>query len=115
ARAMTLLAATAAGVPAIDTPFTDPRDAAGLDREARAAAEDGFSGKFCIHPDQIDSVRRAFTPGPERIAWARAVRDAFAASPDAGVLTLDGRMIEAMHLRLAHKILAQADAGDDSA
>lgn len=115
ARAMTLLAATAAGVPAIDTPFTDPRDGAGLDRESRAAAEDGFSGKFCIHPDQIDPVRRAFAPGPERIAWARAVRDAFAASPEAGVLTLDGRMIEAMHLRLAHKILAQADAGDDPA
>jgi citrate lyase subunit beta / citryl-CoA lyase len=115
ARAMMLLAATAAGVPAIDTPFTDPRDGAGLERESRAAAEDGFSGKFCIHPDQIEPVRRAFAPGPERVAWARAVRDAFAAAPEAGVLTLEGRMIEAMHLRLARKILAQADAGGEPA
>jgi citrate lyase subunit beta/citryl-CoA lyase len=83
--------------------------------QARAAAEDGFSGKFWIHPDQIDPVRRAIAPGPERIAWARAVRDAFAASPEADVLTLDGRMIEAMHLRLARKILAQADGDCDPA
>jgi citrate lyase subunit beta/citryl-CoA lyase len=108
ARAMALLAAAQAGVPAIDTPWPDPRDPAGLALEAAAAAADGFAGKLCIHPAQIDAVNAAFDPPPARLAWATRVRDAFAASPEAGVISLDGAMIDQPHLKAALRILAAA-------
>ena len=106
ARAATLLAAAAAGVPALDTPWPDPRDPAGLEAEADAAARDGFAGKLCIHPGQIDAAARAFTPSAERVRWAEQVRDGFAARPEAGVFALDGKMIDRPHLKLAERILA---------
>lgn len=108
ARAQTLLAAGAIGVPAIDTPYPDPRDPAGLRHEAEAAAADGFTGKILIHPAQIDVVNAAFTPSPDRVRWAERVRDAFAANPDAGVFALDGKMIDRPHYKLAQRILAAA-------
>ena len=107
ARAAVLLAAAAAGVPALDTPWPDPRDPAGLAREAAAAAADGFSGKLCIHPVQLAAVQVAFTPDPVRVSWAVRVRDGFAGG-EAGVFTLDGRMIDRPHLKLALRILAAA-------
>lgn len=106
ARAAMLVAAAAAGVPALDTPWPDPRDPEGLAREAATAAEDGFAGKLCIHPGQIAPVNAAFTPAPDQLAWARKVRDAFAANPGAGVFALDGKMIDRPHLKLAERILA---------
>lgn len=108
ARAGVLLAAAAAGIAAIDTPFPDPRDPEGLLREVSEAAADGFVGKLCIHPDQIGAVNAGFTPPPERLAWASAVKAGFAANPDTGVFTLDGKMIDRPHLRLAERILASA-------
>lgn len=105
-RALVLLAAAAAGVPAIDTPFPDPRDPDGLVLEATTAATDGFSGKLCIHPDQIGPVNAAFTPSPAKLAWATAVTTGFAANPGSGVFTLDGKMIDRPHLKLAERILA---------
>lgn len=106
ARAAMLIAAAQAGVPAIDTPWPDPRDEAGLVAEAAAAARDGFVGKLCIHPAQIEPVNTAFTPNADRVAWAQRVAAAFAAAPGAGVLTLDGAMIDQPHLKLAQRILA---------
>jgi len=106
ARAMTVLAAAAAGVGALDTPWPDPRDPAGLATEAQQAAADGFAGKLCIHPGQIEAVTAAFTPTPDRVAWAEQVRDGFAERPDAGVFALDGKMIDRPHLKLAERILA---------
>jgi citrate lyase subunit beta/citryl-CoA lyase len=108
ARAAVLIAAAAAGIVALDTPWPDARDQAGLAREAAAAAQDGFAGKLCIHPDQIAPVNAAFTPDPARVAWARRVREVFAANPDAGVFSLDGSMIDRAHLKLARRILAAA-------
>jgi citrate lyase subunit beta/citryl-CoA lyase len=104
-RALLLLVAARLGIPAIDTPFPDPRDPAGLEHETRTASVDGFAGKLCIHPDQVAPVNAIFTPSPARIAWARAVLDGFAANPGAGVFTLDGKMIDRPHLRLAERIL----------
>jgi len=106
ARAMTVLAAAAAGVAALDTPWPDPRDPAGLATEAQQAAADGFAGKLCIHPGQVEAVATAFTPTPDRVAWAEQVRDGFAARPDAGVFALGGKMIDRPHLKLAERILA---------
>ena len=106
ARAQMLVAAAAAGVPALDTPWPDPRDPDGMAREAAEAAADGFAGKMLIHPGQIEVAHAAFTPPPEQVAWARRVRAAFKAAPDSGVLTLDGKMIDRPHLKLADRILA---------
>ena len=106
ARAATLLAAAQAGVPALDTPWPDPKDPASMDREAAEAARDGFAGKLCIHPAQIAPANAAFTPAPDRVVWAERVVAAFAAEPGAGVLTLDGAMIDQPHLKLARRILA---------
>jgi citrate lyase subunit beta/citryl-CoA lyase len=108
ARAALLLAAGAAGLPALDTPFPDPRQPEALVREAAEAARDGFAGKLCIHPDQLMPVVRAFTPDAARLDWARRVEAAFAARPDAGVISLDGQMVEGLHLRLARRILDAA-------
>ena len=91
ARAQVLVAAGAIGIPAIDTPYPDPRDPDGLRREAEAAAADGFAGKILIHPAQIDIVNAAFTPSAERVRWAERVDEAFAANPDAGVLRSTAR------------------------
>jgi citrate lyase subunit beta/citryl-CoA lyase len=110
ARAQVLIAAAAAGVPALDTPWPDPRDPAGLAAEARAAAADGFAGKICIHPDQVAAVNAAFTPDAGRLDWARRVVAGFAADPGAGVFALDGKMIDRPHLKLAERLLA---AGED--
>ena len=105
ARHLTLIAA-AAGLPAIDTPWPDPRDPRGLEQEAAAAARDGFTGKLCIHPDQLAPVQAAFTPSPDQLRWAEQVRDGFAARPDEGVFLLDGKMIDRPHLKLAERLLA---------
>ena len=109
ARAATLAAAAAAGIVAIDTPWTDFRDPGGLRAEAENAVADGFVGKFLIHPDQIEITNAVFSPSAEQLDWARRVRDAFAQNPDAGVFALDGKMIDRPHLRLATRILAAAE------
>jgi citrate lyase subunit beta/citryl-CoA lyase len=108
ARAGVLMAAAAAGVPALDTPFPDPRNPAGLAAEAAEAAADGFAGKLCIHPDQVAAVNAAFTPDPARVAWARKIVAAFAERPDSGVFSIDGKMIDRPHLKLAERILGAA-------
>jgi len=106
ARSALLIAAAQAHVPALDTPWPDLHDPAGLQAEIAAAARDGFAGKLCIHPDQLLPAEVAFTPSPERVRWAAAVSALFAADPNAGVLTLDGKMLDRPHLKLAERILA---------
>lgn len=108
ARSLCLFGAAAAGVAAIDTVFTDFRDEAGLEREAHAAERSGFTAKAAIHPGQIAAINRAFTPGDAAIAWARKVVAAFAANPDAGVIGLDGKMLDRPHLRAAQRVLDRA-------
>jgi citrate lyase subunit beta/citryl-CoA lyase len=109
ARSLCLFGAAAAGVIAIDTVFTDFRDEAGLEREARAAALCGFSAKAAIHPGQIATINAAFTPDAAAVAWARQIVAAFDDKPDAGVLAIDGKMIDRPHLRAAQRILDRAD------
>ncbi len=106
ARALALFAAHAAGVAAIETVFPAFRDAAGLAAYAARGRRDGFSGMMAIHPDQVAVINRAFTPTDTEVAHARAVVDAFAAAPDAGVLSIDGRMVDAPHLAQARRVLA---------
>jgi citrate lyase subunit beta/citryl-CoA lyase len=111
ARSLTLLGAAAAGVMAVDTVFTDFRDPQGLEAECRAAVRDGFSGKLAIHPDQVAVINRAFTPEPEAVARAAKIVTLFEeAGEEAGVLSLDGKMIDRPHLKQAERILARARA-----
>lgn len=110
ARTTTVIAARAAGLLALDTPFPDPRRADLLFAEANAAADQGFAGKLCIHPDQLAATAQAFVPAPERLRWAEAVIAAFTDEPTAGVATVDGRMVDKAHLRLAEQLKARADA-----
>jgi citrate lyase subunit beta/citryl-CoA lyase len=107
ARSLCLIAAAAAEVPAIDTVYTAIDDKDGLSVEAVEAFRDGFAGKAAIHPAQIEPINAAFTPSPERLAWARGVVAAFAADPDAGVVRLDGEMVDRPHLVAAQRILRQ--------
>jgi citrate lyase subunit beta/citryl-CoA lyase len=108
ARSLCLLAAAAAGIAAIDGVCVDLRDNAALIREAARACRDGFMGKLAIHPAQVGPINAAFSPQAEEIARARAVIAAFAAAPDAGVLSLDGQMLDRPHLLRAQRILERA-------
>ena len=107
ARTLTLLGAASAGVAAIDTVFVDFRDEAGLRRECEAARRDGFCGKMAVHPGQVAVINAAFTPSAEALARARAVVAAFAAAPGAGVVALDGVMLDLPHLRRAERVLGR--------
>ena len=104
ANSLCLCAAAAAGVPAIDTLYTDFRDSEGLRRESRAALRAGFTGKIAIHPDQVPVINDAFTPTAEDIAYAKRVVEAFASG--AGTVGLDGKMLDMPHLKQAQKVLA---------
>lgn len=107
ARSLTLFAAHAAGVAAIDTVFPNISDADALDGYVARAARDGFTGMLAIHPSQVPNINKGFTPSVQQLAHARAVVDAFAENPGAGVLQLDGKMIDAPHLKAALSILAR--------
>lgn len=106
ARSLTLFAAHAAGVPAIETVYPDFRDEAGLAAYAARGRRDGFTGMMAIHPVQVPIINAAFTPSDEELAHARRVVELFAANPGAGALQLDGRMVDAPHLKAARRLLA---------
>ena len=107
-RDMTLITATAAEVPAIDTVYIDFRNRPGLALEASVAARDGFVGKLAIHPDQVPIINEAFTPSPGEVERAKAIVAAFEAAGGAGVVGLEGRMLDRPHLALARRTLARA-------
>lgn len=108
ARALTLLAASAAEAAAIDTVFPDFRDEAGFRAECVAAERDGFTAKMAIHPAQVDVINDVFTPSAEAVARSKAIVAAFAAAGNPGVVAIDGKMYDRPHLRLAERLLARA-------
>ena len=110
ARSVTILAASAAGVPAIDTVFVNFRDTEGMRRECLEAERDGFTGKMAIHPDQVAVINEAFTPSAEAVEHARSVIAAFAQAGNAGVVAIDGQMYDVPHLRRAEGLMARARA-----
>lgn len=109
-RSLTLMAAHAAGVPAIDTLHADFRDLDGLLASSRAARAEGFSGRLAIHPAQVAPINEGFTPGAEEVAHARRVVAAFAGNPGAGTVGLDGKMVDRPHLVAAEKVIAAHEA-----
>ncbi|CAN5419712.1 CoA ester lyase [soil metagenome] len=108
-RSLTLLAAHAAGVQAIDTLYVDFRDDEGLIASSRAARSEGFSGRIAIHPAQVAAINAAFTPSDDEISHARRVVAAFAGAGDVGTVGLDGKMYDIPHLKQARQVLAAAD------
>jgi citrate lyase subunit beta/citryl-CoA lyase len=107
ARSLCLAGAIAAEVQPVDGVFADFRDEAGLIGDARAAASEGFAGKLAIHPAQVAPINAAFTPSADEIAHATAIIDAFAADPEAGVLSVAGKMVDRPHLIQARRVLAR--------
>jgi citrate lyase subunit beta / citryl-CoA lyase len=108
ARDLCLIAAGSAGVVAIDTIYADIENLDGLKAEAIAARRDGFLSKAVIHPKHVDVVNAAFTPSAEELAHAQKIVDAFAQNPTAGVVRVDGKMVDKPHLRAAQKTLELA-------
>lgn len=108
-RSMCLFAAAAAGVARIDTLYADFRDAAGLEESCRISQRDGFTGRIAIHPDQVGTINRCFSPSAEDLAQARRIVAAFDADPGLGTVGIDGKMYDIPHLKLARAIVAAAE------
>jgi citrate lyase subunit beta/citryl-CoA lyase len=100
-----LIAAAAAGIDAIDAVHLDIADTAGLEDEARDAAASGFAATACIHPSQVEVIRRAYAASPDEVEWAEAVLDEATRQP--GVFRFRGRMIDEPVLRQARRTLSR--------
>ena len=109
ARSLTLFAAAAAQVDAIDTVFTNFRDDEGFRAECVAARRDGFTGKMAIHPAQVPIANAVFAPSPAELAKAEAIIALFAGNPGLGVIGLDGEMLDRPHLIRAQRLKARAE------
>jgi len=107
-RSLCLFAAHAAKVQAIDTVMADFRDLDRLKVVCDEGRRDGFTGKICIHPAQVEVINEAYSPSLEELDHARAVIKAFAENPEAGTLQIEGKMIDKPHLVLAERVLAFA-------
>lgn len=114
AREHVVLAASAAGVDAIDTLYTDFEDTDGLADDTAFAVELGYDGKLAIHPAQVPVINDAFTPDPERVEWARRVLEAREAADreGRGVFRVDGEMIDAPLVAQAETVRERATAAD---
>jgi citrate lyase subunit beta/citryl-CoA lyase len=107
-----VLAARAGALDLLDGVYNDFRDADGFSRECSEAAAMGFDGKTLIHPAQIEAANRAFSPSEAAVRQARSIVDAFARPENAGrgVIALDGKMVERLHLAQAEKLLSRVRA-----
>ena len=112
ARVMCTVAASAAGIDAMDTVYTDIADLDGLRRECEEAVAMGFTGKISIHPSQIEVINAVFTPSAEELAEARDLVAQFDEHAARGVYAFrfKGQMVDAPHLTRARKVIARAGA-----
>jgi citrate lyase subunit beta/citryl-CoA lyase len=110
--AICLLAARATGKAIVDGVYNDVRDPEGFEAECRQGRQLGFDGKTLIHPSQVEPCNRAFTPSADEVTHAHRVVDAFREAQEAGrgVATVDGKLIENLHVANARRVLAMADA-----
>ncbi len=112
AMALSVTSARAYGLVAIDGVYNDIANAEGFEAECRQGFAFGFDGKTLIHPSQIEPCNRIFAPTEEEVAWSRAVIAAFALPENAGkgVIKVDGKMTELLHLEEAKRVVAIAEA-----
>ena len=109
---MTLLAARTYGLDVIDGVYNDFRDEQGFRAECEQGRTLGMDGKTLIHPGQIAVCNELFSPAPEEVAWSRRIIEAFRLPENAakGVITIDGKMVERLHLAMAERVAAIAEA-----
>ena len=107
-----LAAGRAHGLVVLDGVFNDIADEGGLARQCQQGLEFGFDGKTLIHPSQVGPANAAFSPTPDEVAWSQAVVAAFDSPENTvkGVIKVDGRMVERLHLAQARRVLAVAEA-----
>ncbi|MGW9076295.1 HpcH/HpaI aldolase/citrate lyase family protein [Streptomyces kronopolitis] len=109
---LALLAARESGKVILDGVYNDVKDAEGFEAECVQGRQFGFDGKTLIHPSQVAPCNRVFAPSPQQITRSRRIIDAFeeATREGRGVVTVDGRLIENLHVEDARRILALAEA-----
>jgi citrate lyase subunit beta/citryl-CoA lyase len=107
ARSLVLLAAGAHRRLAVDAVHLDIRDLDGLRDEAEDGAASGFVATACIHPTQVEVVRRAYRPTDAQLDWARRVLAA--AEVERGVFAFEGSMVDGPVLRHAEQLVARAE------
>ena len=110
--AMTLVAARAYGLDILDGVYNDYRDEAGFCAECEHGRILGMDGKTLIHPSQVAPCNEIFSPTEEEVAWARTIITAFEEPENAhkGVITVQGKMVERLHLVQAKRTVAIAEA-----
>jgi citrate lyase subunit beta/citryl-CoA lyase len=111
ALSLCLLAARACGLAILDGVHLDLDDAAGFEAACRHGAELGFDGKTLIHPKTIDAANRAFAPSASELAWSRRIiaAHAEAAAAGRGVVVVDGKLVESLHVDTARRVVALAE------
>lgn len=109
---MTVAAGRMAGLTVLDGVYNGLEDDAGLERQCGQGADFGFDGKTLIHPRQIEAANRVFSPAPEEVEWSRTIVAAFDSPENAakGVIRVEGRMVERLHLSEARRLIAVAEA-----
>jgi len=112
ALSLAVMAARANGIAILDGVYNDIPDLEGLSRECEQGMRLGFDGKSLIHPSHLETANRVFAPAPEEVAWARTVVAAYRQAENAGkgVIKVDGRMVERLHLAQAERLIAVAEA-----
>lgn len=107
-----ILAARAYGIEILDGPYNDISDVAGFAKECAQGRDMGFDGKTLIHPGQIDAANAAYTPPVDEVARARKIMGVFDLPENVskGVVQLDGQMVERLHVEMAKRTIAIADA-----
>ena len=107
-----MLAARAARIAILDGVYLDLKDHDGFVDSCRQGAELGFDGKTLIHPKQIEAANQAFAPSKEEVQLSRRIIDAYAAAEaeGRGVVVVDGKLIERLHVDHAERVVALAEA-----
>lgn len=108
ARSRIVHAAASAGIDALDVPFLNLEDEAGLRQEAMASAGLGFTGKALVHPNQLPSIHAAFSPDEKAVARAKRIIAAFE-KDTTGLFVVEGELIELPVVRSMYRVLAIAD------
>jgi len=105
-----LLAARAAGIAILDGVYNDVKDADGFLAECEQGRQMGFDGKTLVHPGQVEGANTAFAPSEQAVEDARGLIAAFEDGQHSGVVTYNGRMVEALHVESARRTLSIHDA-----
>lgn len=110
--ALTIVAARAYGVDVIDGVYNDFKDEDGFRAECEHGRTLGMDGKTLIHPTQVAPCNEIFSPTEEEVEWSRKIISAFDRPENAmkGVITVDGRMVERLHLVMAKRTVSIANA-----